>query len=59
VARNALSKNNRTLLQQINKDKDKDYPIMIKNFYMSPYYLFGWRNIAKDMEAQNFFIVDD
>ena len=32
---------------------------MIKNFYMSPYYLFGWRNIAKDMEAQNFFIVDD
>lgn len=32
---------------------------MIKNFYMSPFYWFGWRNLAKDMEAQNFFLADD
>lgn len=26
---------------------------------MSPYYMFGWREIGKDMEAQNFFLADD
>ena len=31
---------------------------MIKNFYMSPFYLFGWRELSKDMEAQNFFLAD-
>ena len=31
---------------------------MIKNFYMSPLYFFGWKTIASDMEAQNFFLAD-
>ena len=31
---------------------------MIKNFYMSPFYWFGWHEMAQDMEAQNFFLAD-
>lgn len=51
VARNALSKKKRSLTDQIKKDADKDYPVLIKNFYMSPVYWFGWHQIATDMEA--------
>ena len=42
VARNALSKKKRTLSEQVAKDANKDYPVLIKNFYMSPVYWFGW-----------------
>ena len=31
---------------------------MIKNFYMSTFYFFGWRELSRDMEAQNFFLSD-
>ena len=31
---------------------------MARNFYMSPFYFFGWSEIARDMEAQNFFLAD-
>ena len=31
---------------------------MIRNFYMSPYYFFGFRQLSMDMEAQNFFLAD-
>ena len=37
---------------------DKETPIIARNFYMSPLYIFGWKEINSDMEAQNFFLVD-
>ena len=58
IARHALKSKKRTLVDQIKKDQDKDYPVMIKNFYMSPINFFGWTQLATDMEAQNFFLAD-
>ena len=51
IARNALTTKNRTLAQQIEKDKDKETPIIARNFYMSPFYFFGWQELNHDMEA--------
>lgn len=58
VTRNLLTTKNRSIQDQIKKDKDKVTPIMARNFYMSPFYFFGWTELARDMEAQNFFLVD-
>ena len=58
VARNVLSTKQRNLADQIKKDRDSLNPLWIKNHYMSPFYLFGWSELAQDMEAQNFFLAD-
>eukprot|EP00354_Favella_ehrenbergii_P012352 CAMPEP_0170466662 /NCGR_PEP_ID=MMETSP0123-20130129/10535_1 /TAXON_ID=182087 /ORGANISM="Favella ehrenbergii, Strain Fehren 1" /LENGTH=78 /DNA_ID=CAMNT_0010732841 /DNA_START=350 /DNA_END=586 /DNA_ORIENTATION=+ len=31
---------------------------MARNYYMSPFYWFGWHELNHDMEAQNFFLAD-
>lgn len=58
VARNILTKKDRGMAKQIKKDKDLDYPLVARNFYMSPFYFFGWSELNRDMEAQNFFLAD-
>jgi len=63
VARNVIANNQllgkkRTLMDQLKKDKDKNFPVMARNFYMSPVYFFGWWERDSDMEAQNFFLAD-
>ena len=58
VARNILTKKDRGMAKQIKKDKDLDYPLVVRNFYMSPFYFFGWSELNRDMEAQNFFLAD-
>ena len=51
VARNALSNGKRSMSEQIEKDKVRNQPVLIRNYYMNPFYFFGWTEMAKDMEA--------
>ena len=45
-------------MEQIDYDGKDKQPVLIRNYYMSPFYFFGWSELGQDMEAQNFFLSD-